>query len=34
LNRKSPGGLGNISLIINGGSEKYYKGPQKKKNNT
>jgi hypothetical protein len=31
---ESPEGPGSISLIINGGSTKYYKGPQKKKNNT
>jgi hypothetical protein len=34
LNGKSPGGPGSISLIINGGNTKYYKGPQKKENNT
>jgi hypothetical protein len=31
--RESPEGPGSISLIINGGSIKYYKGPQKKENN-
>jgi hypothetical protein len=34
LNGKSLGGPGSITLIINGGSPKYYKGPQKKENNT
>jgi hypothetical protein len=34
FNGKSPGGPGSISLIISGGTTKYYKGPNKKENNT
>jgi hypothetical protein len=34
FNGKSLRGPGSITLIINGGSIKYYKGPQKKENNT